>query len=155
MEYFVATNIPEDRKVSMFLTGVAKLWYMTRTEEDESAGCSSMEIWDMKEYFVAANIPKDRHVSMASMFLVGADKLWYRTHIKEDESAGCSRMEMLKVLAAPTWRCLYVGMDYMQEYFVAANAGYPCMEMFISGNGLYAGVLHCCDTKLWYSTRTE
>lgn len=40
-EYFVAANIPEDRQVSMasmHLTGDAKLWFRTRTEEDISAG---------------------------------------------------------------------------------------------------------------------
>ena len=70
-EYFVAANIPEERQVSlasMFLSGDAKLWYRTRTEEDRSAGRPRMETWnslkeELREQFLPSNttwVARDR-----------------------------------------------------------------------------------------------
>ena len=62
-EYFVAANIPEDRQVSMasmYMSGDAKLWYRTRTEEDENAGRPRIETWnslrqELREQFMPTN----------------------------------------------------------------------------------------------------
>lgn len=62
-QYFKAARIPDGEKVtitSMYLSGDAKLWWRTRTEDDASAGRPRIEVWEilkkeLKDQFLPQN----------------------------------------------------------------------------------------------------
>ena len=79
-QYFVAFTVPEEERVTvvcMYLEGDAKLWWRTRTIDDENAGRPKIESWDrlkkeLREQFLPSNSSWDARNRLMQLKHVGS-----------------------------------------------------------------------------------
>ncbi|XP_059664093.1 uncharacterized protein LOC132309845 [Cornus florida] len=89
-QYFKAARIPDGEKMtitSMYLSGDAKLWWRTQTEDDASAGRPRIEVWEtlkkeLKDQFLPQNTAWIARKSLKKLKHTGT----VRDHVKDFSS---------------------------------------------------------------------